>query len=116
MQPTYTYRAVVRSIYDGDTMRIDIDLGCSIWLRNEPIRLFGIDTPELRGDERPAGLIARDRLREKLPDGSEIVIETFKDRKGKYGRYLGRIWLGDLCINDWLISEGLAVEYLSDRA
>ena len=105
----YRYRAKTRSVYDADTIRVDIDLGFGVWLHNQSVRLFGINAPEVRGAERPEGLVSRDRLRERLTD-QDVTIETFKDRKGKYGRWLAVVWLGDENMNEWLVSEGLAVE------
>ena len=107
----YHYRAVVTSVYDGDTITVDVDLGFGIWRHGERIRLGRINTPEVRGAERPQGLISRDRLRQRI-DGREVILETSKDKKGKYGRYLGEIWAltdaGYININDWLVDEGLA--------
>ena len=109
----YHYRAKVLSVYDGDTIRVELSLGFGVkWRGGDgkgvPIRLFGIDTPEVRGEERPEGLIARDRLREEILD-KEITLKTIKDDTGKYGRYLGIIIKDDgTNINEWLISEGLA--------
>jgi len=106
----YEYEAIVRSVYDGDTVRLDIDLGKSIWLHNEPCRLLGIDTPELRGEEREKGIIARDALRE-LILGQTVRIKTKKDKSGKYGRLLVDIYLKDgKHINQWLLDMGFAVE------
>jgi len=106
----YEYRAYVRKIYDGDTITVDIDLGFDIILHKQKIRLLRINTPEVRGEQREASLKSRDALRLKI--GSKwIVIKTQQDKKGKYGRWLGEIWLEDECINDWLLSEGHAVVY-----
>lgn len=44
------------------------------------------NTPELRGEERDAGLAATSMLKWRAPVGSEIMIVTWG--KGKYGRYL----------------------------
>lgn len=111
----YNYRAKVVSVYDGDTVRADIDLGLKTWVRNEPLRLSRIDAPEVRGAERPEGLAARDFLRSKILD-KDVIIETLKDEKGKYGRYLAEIWLKDeadaedyVNINDLMVEEGHAV-------
>lgn len=109
--PTYTYRAVVQAVYDGDTVRVDIDLGCKTWLRDEPIRLSGINAPELRGSHRPDGLAAKAWLERKIPPGTQIILETAKDKRGKYGRYLGRIWLSGTDLNAALVAEGLAERY-----
>ena len=108
----YHYKAKVVSVYDGDTCRVDIDLGLNVWVKNEPIRLYRIDAPEIRGDERQKGLLARDFLRQ-LILGKEIFLQTIKDKKGKYGRYLGEIWLrvdGEYKnINDLMVEKGHAV-------
>lgn len=97
-----------RSIYDGDTVRVDIDLGFDMWMRNQSVRLYGIDTPEVRGAEKEEGLVVRDYVRGRLL-GQSAVMQTFKgDEKGKYGRWLGIIWLNGMNFNKHLIDEGYA--------
>jgi len=107
----FHYTARVQSVYDGDTCRVDIDLGLGIWIRNEKLRLVRINAPEMTGPEKPAGTESRDFLRE-LIDGKEIIIETVKDRRGKYGRYLAEIWIQQgecwINVNDELVEKGLA--------
>ena len=106
----YEYRAYVRKVYDGDTITVDIDLGFGIILQGQKIRLLRINTPEIRGQEREEGLKSRNFLREKV--GSKWVkIKTEKDKKGKYGRWLAEVWIDSTCVNDLLVSEGLAEEY-----
>lgn len=113
-RPAYTYRATVVSIYDGDTMTVDLDLGLGIWQRGQKLRLYGIDTPELRGPERPEGLRVRDAVFTACPVGSEIIVQTMKDKTGKYGRWLAIVWTPHLPIslNEWLVDEGMAEIYL----
>ncbi|RME00536.1 MAG: nuclease [Calditrichaeota bacterium] len=112
LEKLYHYRAKVVSVYDGDTCRVDIDLGLSTWIKQEVIRLFRINAPEVRGEEREAGLRARDYLRELILN-KDILLQTIKDRKGKYGRYLGEIWLeidGQWQnVNDMMVQAGHAV-------
>ncbi|MFQ5588857.1 MAG: thermonuclease family protein, partial [Nitrospiria bacterium] len=91
-QNLYYYKGFVRSVYDGDTIRVDIDLGLSVGIKNEPVRLNRINAPEVRGRERELGLKSRDYLRERI-DNKEIILQTEKDDKGKYGRYIVEIWL-----------------------
>jgi len=104
----YHYKAVVVSVYDADTVRIDIDWGGNFWSKNEPVRISRIDAPELRGKERPAGLIARDFLRKRIL-GKEVLIRTYKDKRGKYGRFIVEIIHEGENISDWLVSNGQAV-------
>ncbi len=45
----YNYKAVVKSVYDGDTCTVDIDLGLGTWVHGEKLRLYRINAPEVRG-------------------------------------------------------------------
>jgi len=105
----YCYKATCISVYDGDTVTLDISLGFGVTMR-EKIRLLGINTPEVRGKERELGLISRDRLRE-LIDGKDVIIVTHKDKGGKYGRLLATIYLDGVNINQQLVDEGFAKAY-----
>ncbi len=109
----YHYKAIVVSVYDGDTITVDIDIGLHIWSRKVKIRFARIDAPEVRGEERDKGLISRDYLR-CLILNKEIIVQTIKDGKGKYGRYIGEIWLKIneneyLNVNDEMVNKDLAV-------
>jgi len=105
----YEYRAFVRSIYDADTIRFDIDLGFGTRLVNQSVRLFGIDAWEIRGPERPLGIRARDATSSLMTKGDGVMLHTYKDKKGKYGRWLADVYLDDgTHLNDWLVSEGHA--------
>lgn len=106
----YEYRAFVRKVYDGDTVTVDIDLGFDVVLKAQKIRLLRINAPEVRGVQRPEGLKSRDALRQKIGN-RWVKIKTHKDKKGKYGRWLGEIWFEEECVNDWLLKEGHAEEY-----
>ncbi len=110
----YFYRAIVVSVYDGDTCRVDLDLGFGIWKKREKIRLARMNAPELKGSTLTAGRQSRDTLRHFILN-QHIILETIKDRKGKYGRYLGEIWLKKngqwLNINDEMVKLGMAKKY-----
>ena len=105
----YQYKAKVVNVYDGDTITVDIDLGLKVWVRDEKLRLYGINAPELKGKERDKGLESRDHLRDILPTGSVITIRTIKDKKGKYGRYLAEIFVDDVNVNEKMVDDGFAV-------
>jgi endonuclease YncB( thermonuclease family) len=96
---TYKYWAIVRhtkDIYDADTITLFVDLGLGNWTTLRT-RLAEIDAWELRGEERPFGLEARDwvriQLHQYMVEERPFVIETIRDRKGKYGRYLVKIFI-----------------------
>ena len=91
----YEYQAVIKRVVDGDTVDIDIDLGFGVWLKDERVRIMGIDTPESRTRdkvEKLFGLAAKKALKEILK--KDVILKTFKgrggeDAKGKFGRILG---------------------------
>lgn len=107
----YTYSALVTEVYDGDTITVDIDLGFGIKITDQKIRLFGINAPELKGKTKSEGIKSRDKLTELILN-KQVKIETIKDKKEKYGRLLGKIWLDQTLVNDVMITEGLAVPYM----
>ena len=117
----YEYNFELVKVVDGDTVDVDIDLGFGIWVRNERIRMMGIDTPESRTrdlEEKALGLDATNWMKEKLEgaiDGDdELVIRTeLKGGMGKYGRLLGWLYIGDaeISLNEQMIDEGYAWGY-----
>jgi micrococcal nuclease len=109
----YHYKSKIIEVYDGDTCTIDIDLGLHIWIKDEKIRLNRINAPELKGKERSKGLKSRDYLRSLVFD-KEVYIETIKDKKEKYGRYLAEIWIKEnetdyLNVNDMMVKSGFVI-------
>ena len=108
----YEYKCEVDRVVDGDTVDVVIDCGFSI-LHKARVRMYGIDTPESRTrdkDEKARGLMSKDFLSNMLKKG-DVIIKTKKDKKGKFGRILGELHVGDTNINQSLIDNFLAVEY-----
>ena len=116
MPKQFQYIAHVTKVYDGDTITCDIDCGLSIVLKQQKIRLYGINAPEVKGIEKieKGGLKARDALADKILNKT-IILHTIKDKKGKYGRYLGIVYLDDVNINQWLVDNGYAEIYLDSE-
>lgn len=107
----YEYKCRIDRVIDGDTVDCWVDLGFSIWTF-ERIRVCGIDTPEIRGTQKPQGLISKARVEELLPVDSEAVLCTFKDERGKFGRILGDFEvLENRKLSEVLLEEGLAKPY-----
>lgn len=112
MDKKYVYQAEIVRVIDGDTVDAVVDLGFDIKY-NVRLRLRGIDTMEIRDhdpEKRAHGLKARQRMIE-LVEGKIVVIESHKT--DKYGRYLADIYLNETNINQQLITEGLAVPYMT---
>jgi micrococcal nuclease len=114
----FEYNCKIVKIVDGDTVDVDIDLGFGVWLRNERVRLYGIDTPESRTRdkvEKVFGKYAAAYLKAHL--GKESVLRTKKDGKGKFGRILGEFivydkgWDAYRSVNEMMIENHIAVAY-----
>jgi len=119
----YEYRATIIKIIDGDTVDVDIDLGFNVVIKDERVRIAGIDTPESRTrdkEEKKFGLAAKARVKQLL--GKTSILKTRinkdgEDMKGKFGRILGDFSVYDEVTDSWkllttmLISEGHAVPY-----
>ena len=108
---TNYFSAYVTKVYDGDTITCDINCGFEICLKDQKIRLLGIDTPEVRGKDKEKGIIVRDIVREKLLN-KNIILESIDCKKGKYGRWLCDVYIDDLNINKWLLDNNYAEKYL----
>ena len=109
----YIYKAHVVSVYDGDTITVDIDLGFDTILKNQKIRLYGINTPEMRGLNKVQGTSSRDALRGRVL-GKDITIETIQDKKEKFGRWLGKIEINGENINNWMVANKFAIIFMDD--
>jgi micrococcal nuclease len=110
----------IDNIYDGDTITVTLDLGFNTY-RTEKLRLYGINTPEIRGKEKKQGLISKKEveliLQKAIINNYEIIIRTIKDKQGKYGRYLAEILIKEsedkiVNLNKLLVEKGLAKEYM----
>ena len=88
-------------VVDGDTFDLDVDLGFNMRTKQR-FRLRGVNCPESRGIEKPAGLLCAEYVEFLLGDFDELTIRTFK--ADSFGR-----WLCDIEMNEKgeLLSECL---------
>tara|TARA_B100000519_G_scaffold185856_1_gene181381 strand:- start:581 stop:1030 length:450 start_codon:yes stop_codon:yes gene_type:complete len=121
----YEYKCNVVKVVDGDTVDVDIDLGFGIWMKDERVRIMGIDTPESRTRdlvEKKFGLAAKEKLTELLQGTPVLKTQINKDgedMKGKFGRILGDFIVDDgyggyengSLVTEIMILEGHAVPY-----
>lgn len=110
----YEYEGTLLKIIDGDTIDVIIDLGLDVGIR-ERLRLYGINAPEMH--DKPAGQDAKDYITSILPPVGQIralLIDTIKDQRGKYGRYLAKIYVppNTTSVNDQMIDTGHAVPFM----
>ena len=108
----YEYSCQVKRVVDGDTVDVVIDLGFDIHFATR-VRLYGMDSPESRTrdkDEKARGFLSKEFLQSWM-EKDEVVIKTRKDKKGKFGRVLGEMFVRGENINKLMVKEHHAVEY-----
>ena len=100
------------SAYDGDTFRVDVADIHPLIGRNMPIRLRGVDTPEIRGkcdQEKALAIKARDFVRELLANAETIVLKNID--RGKYFRIVADVSVDGVDLGETLIENGLGRLY-----
>lgn len=135
----WTYTAYLDRLIDGDTFDVWIELrpqrvyeevlpgqtykvfdfGFSIYgptdmaanpiMHHERVRLWGVNAPEIRGEEREEGkkALAALALYWAEHENEPVTVETVKE-KGKYGRYVAKTRIGDVDVSTWMVENGYA--------
>ena len=136
-QAPFTYRLEIIGFYDSDTMIVNIDLGFGIWLKNQKIRLAGINAYEITRKYGTTtagtkiGYKARDCMMEWcgadpslyphkakyhwLEKPLTVLGQSIKDTSGKFGRPLFILWKDGNNLNQWLARAGFAVVTWYDK-
>lgn len=108
MNPNF-HKATAISVFDGDTLRLNIDLGFNVTLSNVLFHLAGINAPEVRGLTKDAGRRAQTALKEQTK-GANLLIEVTNRELDKIH---GQLWVeidGNWqSVNQWLVDQGFAV-------
>lgn len=106
----------VVSIYDGDTFTVDIPNYPAIIGKRVPVRIYGIDCPEMRDKDtvkKEAARKAKQRTVELLRGAKCVSIE--RPTRDKYFRILGVVKVDGVNIAEILFKEGLAKEYYGGK-
>lgn len=114
----YNYYATVTRVVDADTLVVSIDLGFNIRIE-ETLRLGRINAYETRlgkkttADMKKKGIEAKEFVEKLFENEKAIEIETTKDVKGKFGRYIAEVWYTlfskRINLNSELVQKGYAV-------
>ncbi|MDP6085736.1 MAG: thermonuclease family protein [Nitrospinota bacterium] len=106
----------VTSVYDGDSFRVNISGWPPIIGRRIPIRVAGVDTPEMKGRCPREKELARQAKRFVVAAlrGAK-VIELRNLRRGKYFRIVADVILDGESLAPMLIAKGLGVPYNGGR-
>lgn len=102
-QITEDFTAEVIKVHDGDT----ITLRTSFRDFDFPLRLAGIDAPELNA----GGEVARDWLKKRIEGDNVLILIDQDNRVEKWGRLLGQVLHGGLDISQTEVDLNLAVPF-----
>ncbi|MDM8533364.1 thermonuclease family protein [Clostridiaceae bacterium HSG29] len=100
--------STVEKVFDGDTIYVNIEN------ENYVIRLTGINTPEVKGkyikENEYFGPEASKFLKDLLPTGTIVYLESDIDDKDKYDRLLRYVYLkpDGKMVNEILLEKGYA--------
>lgn len=105
-------QASLVSVYDGDTVFVDICNWPAIIGKRVGIRVEGIDAPERRASNplvRELAAEARMFVVKKLRDSESIELRKMK--RGKYFRIVADVYVDGQNLGDLLVEEKLAKKY-----
>lgn len=111
----YVYKYKVTRVIDGDTIEGTVDLGFNVSVKLR-VRLANVDTPEIfrpkSEAERTLGLKATEFVENQILN-KFVILKTKKDKRGKYGRYIGYIYSSieeSKSLNELLVEKKLTKE------
>lgn len=96
-------KTTVARITDGDTIHVSS--------RSEPVRLIGIDTPEIAGGDAECGAAqAASYLESLIPPGTQVTLVFDQELTDRWGRNLAYVYrrLDGLFVNLAMVSAGWA--------
>lgn len=102
--------------YDGDTITVDFDCDIEYFCKNVKIRLYGVDTPEIRTldkCEKERGQKAKEFVSNKLLNANKIIARHCL--KGKYHREICKIIFDGKDLSNELLESELAVPYYGEK-
>ncbi len=102
----------VTSVYDGDTFRVNIKEYPKIIGDEMPIRINGIDCPEMRDSNkemRKRAERAKKFTEDKLEKAKVIKLKNMK--RGRYFRIVADVEVDKKDLGKMLVKEGLAERY-----
>ena len=109
--PPITVGKVIK-VYDGDTFTMISKLPYSEGpIYRFSVRMNGIDSPEIKGqtnNEKELAKQSRDAL-SNLILGKIVTLKNITTEK--YGRILADVYMGNVCVNNWMLINKYAVKY-----
>ena len=102
----------VVSVYDGDTFRVNLHCKERLFCQNVPVRVRGVDTPELNS--------VSERVRKKAVEAKNFTANFLRGKsdvtlyncgRDKYFRIVCRVKADNKDLTNALLNEGLGLAY-----
>lgn len=103
----FIYSATCDRVIDGDTIIAQVDLGFRVYIKI-PIRVRGVNAPELHGATKEAGLAAKQYVTDLLA-GKTLLVQSFKDDQS-FARWVCDVWVDTSLLADLVINSGHGVK------
>lgn len=111
------YRAEPRRVVDGDTLELWVHLGLTV-AKVETARLVCIDTPEMKGATKAAGLKAKTAAQAWVNENIIVTMRLREDNdRDNYGRLLVTLYPthGGKSLNQTLLDQKNAQYFMCDH-
>lgn len=100
--------AIITNVVDGDTFEADVSLGYGV-IVNLRFRMFGINTPEVYGEEKAKGIVSKEFMVKQFLNKTVIIIDKGLD---SFRRNLADVYFDSngvqANLGELLCTEGLA--------
>ena len=99
------------SVYDGDTFRVHLSCRYGVFCKTMPIRVRGVDCPEMRGVPPETKDLAKQakKFTKKFLTGGKILLRNCG--RDKYFRLLCDVKVNEKSLAEELLKAGLAIPY-----
>lgn len=108
-----TFSATVLSVYDGDTITVNLNGVPEVFGSKLGVRVYGVDTPEIKGPHKREAVKARDYVRSVCKVGSTVSLSNI--RRDKYFRLDADIECGGVNVAKELLKRGLGKQYFGGK-
>lgn len=107
------FDAKIVSVYDGDTLMVDLPSVPAVFGERISVRVYGIDTPEMTGREHAAAESAKALALTLCPVGSKARLENV--RRDKYFRLLADVLCAEKNLAVEMLKAGFAKPYFGGK-
>jgi endonuclease YncB( thermonuclease family) len=107
---------VVKRVYDGDTFFVDIVNYPDLVGKDIAVRIYGIDTAEMRGgtpEIKAKAKLAKEYLKMILRNAKNIELRNVK--RGKYFRIVADVYADGNNVAEMMLKAGMAVRYYGGK-